>query len=249
MLDLSFRVLGASACGRWSGEVDAVAGSVSRHESRESTSMAKLTDIDVLLFRAGSTAWDEAGRIGGSCDLPPSEAGLASVRERVSGLIASLGAPVGVVLCGPDEASQESGEVVAQAAAAKVRVVEAIGEVRLGLWEGLLRKDAEEKFPTSYGQWRENPASVNVPEGESLHEAADRVLTGLAKALEKLKLEPGEVVAVVLRPLAFGIVRSWVHGKDLSELWSTIESCPCSERVSVTRARVKQMKEGLGASA
>jgi probable phosphoglycerate mutase len=227
--------------------------------------MGKVTDIELLLFASGATSWDEAGRIVGSCDLPPSEGGLAKVRERVAALLtasgAANGAPeegsdarpslggVSVVLCGPDEASQESAEVLARATESKVRVIDALGEVRLGLWEGMLRSDAEEKFPTSYGQWREDPASVNVPEGESLYEAADRILTGLGRALDKVKSEPGEAVAVVLRPLALGIVRSWLGGLELSALWSTIEGCPCSERWSLTRARVKLMKEGAGARA
>src|SRR5688572_29219178 len=97
--------------------------------------MAKTQTCRLLLMRTGSTEWDEAGRLQGSVDLPLS----AAARQGVNDQIGMLGAAeLAVVLTGPDEASRETAEIVADQTGCSPKVVDDLREINLGLWEGML---------------------------------------------------------------------------------------------------------------
>lgn len=198
--------------------------------------MAKSNEIRVLLMCSGRTEWDEAGRLSGSCDLPMSSAGRDEAEAAAQ---AFGGKALSVIYCGPDDASVAKAECVAKATGAKVKPVADLAEPGLGLWEGLLDKEIEDKYPTSYRQWLEDPASVIVPEGEPLTEAEGRILSALVKSLDKAK-DNGAGVGVVLRPMAMGLVRGWLAGDVPSNLWSMVRDCPAAEWKLVPRTALKR---------
>lgn len=183
--------------------------------------MAKSNVFRLLVLRAGGSAWDRDGRIVGDADLPMDQQG----RDEIGGVIAGLdGEQLGSILCAPDEASRESAEMLSRATGgAKVKVVKALAEVGMGLWEGVLGVDLESKCKGAYRQWLEDPSSVRAPEGEGFSEAQDRILVGLARTLEKIKAGD-EGVGIVARPLAVGIVRGWLDDRGTVELWDEAEA-------------------------
>ncbi len=217
--------------------------------------MGKASKIRLLVARAGSTAWDDAGRVQGGSDLPLSESGRAAV---VVGLTSLKATSLDVILCGPDEASQETARLLAQTAksgGAKVKIVPELAEVELGLWEGMLGEDLQERFPRACRQWQEDPASVNAPEGECLGAAAERVVRGLVEALERVKgpsgwrgtgEEPAVAAAVVLRPIALGIVRCWLNNVPTNRLWSEVKDKPWADWYDLTRDGLKRPAPGMG---
>lgn len=184
--------------------------------------MAKTTEIRVLLMRTGETEWEIAGRIAGSSDVPLSDAGRSAVKDTVDSLRAE-DTHLAVVFCAPDEASQATADALAAATGAKVKTIDDLGEMNLGLWEGRLAKELEEKCPTAYRQWVENPAVIRAPEGESVDEAQDRIVSAVARALDRVR--PGDgAVGVVLRPVAMGLVGCALSGAPTSDLWSMMSN-------------------------
>jgi broad specificity phosphatase PhoE len=198
--------------------------------------MAKGERIRLLVVRCGSTEWDEAGRMQGAADLPLCEAGRQST-EAIAGDIAVD--PPQVVLSGPDEASRTAAKVLAQAAGAKVKTLDELSEIHLGLWEGLLESGVEERYPRAAKQWAEDPGGVSPPEGESLQHAKERILTALADGIDRLK--EGAAAAVVLRPVALGIVRCWLNDAPTAELWSQIRDRPAAEWYDVSAERLRKL--------
>jgi len=87
---------------------------------------------------------------------------------------------------------------------------------------------------------------VNPPEGESFVAGEVRLLTALAKALEK---GPGTSIGVVARPMEFGLLRARIDGRPTSELWTIVEDGPASARAQVRipelRARVESLKASV----
>lgn len=207
--------------------------------------MAKSNEINVLLLRSGTTEWDKAGRLSGSCDLPLCEAGCRDAEDLAAKLAST---PLSVIYCGPDDACVATAEAVARVTGSKVKPIADLGEIGLGLWEGLLGSEIEEKYPTAYRQWIEDPASVNAPEGEPMLEAEDRILGAVAKALDKVRDGSGGV-ALVLRPLALGVVRCWLAGEAVSNLWSMVKGCPSAEWRVVPRAMLRQVRDESRAGA
>lgn len=207
--------------------------------------MSKPSELDILLVRAGATDWDDADRLVGSADLPLSAEG----RSELLGVLGALdGEEFCTVLTGPDEASRATGELVASRGKAKTRSIDNLAEVSLGLWEGLLRSDVEDRYPTAYRQWLENPAGVSIPEGEPLLECRERLVNALCKALDKCKAPEGKRIAVVLRPFAMALLVDWLRGDDQRLVVSEIRAADLLTRFRVSRAELKSGRERLRAA-
>jgi len=115
----------------------------------------------------------------------------------------------------------------------------------VGLWEGRLQEDLEERCPRSYRQWIEDPASVTPPQGEAASEAEDRVLVEIAKIADKVKSER-PTVAVVLRPTVYALVRCWVEGLPTRSARNVLTGDPNDPIVvTVARARFDRARAGL----
>lgn len=207
--------------------------------------MARSTHAAVWLVRAGPTVWDEEGRLCGSTDLPLSERGLneAHARSRVL-----RGQVLSMVLCGPGEASLTTAKVVANVSGCKVKVADGLREMAFGLWEGVLESQIEDRCTTTFRTWKEDPAKVSIPGGEPMAEARERMLEVFRKLVPKHADKPG-TLAVVLRPVCFGLARCWIQDVPTSQLWTLAAQGNGVERLSVDCSRLRERLGLLKASA
>lgn len=202
--------------------------------------MAKSTHIRVLLVRAGASAWDESGRMSGSADLPLTEAGRAAVAAFAGGLEPGS---LCQVWSGPEESAEETAQAIGRAAGTKVRVIEALHELGIGLWEGLAEADAGERMGRAFRQWREDPESVVPPGGESVTDAAERVVGQVRGLLGRCRGDESCGVCLVLRPMVLGIVRCWLTGEGYGSMWSACRD-PLGEWLLVDRDSFRGGREG-----
>lgn len=205
--------------------------------------MAKSETIRVLLIRSGATQWDEAGRLAGDTDLPLCDLGKAAVQEQLGEL---NGTPISVLLTAPDEASVATAEVFAEATGAKVKKLADLAEVDLGLWEGLRPEDLEDKYPTVFRHWLDDPGSVNAPEGESMADASERITRELAKVAVKFK-DDGQAVGIILRPMALALIRGWLDNTPTTEFWRVVREGSGAEWRTIPRATFLAAKERVRA--
>jgi probable phosphoglycerate mutase len=205
--------------------------------------MAKSNEIRVLLVRTGETEWERAGRMAGATDVPLSENGRAAVRREAEAL---TDVRLSTIYCGPDEASQVTAHELARATGGKVRVISELGEINLGLWEGLLASELEEKCPRAYRQWMDDPASVLVPEGENLDEARTRIVDTLFRLLDKFG---NGAAGIVLRPVALALVICELTGTPTRNLWSIIRTGPATQWRIVFRDALRQSRARVRAGA
>ncbi|MFN0132775.1 MAG: histidine phosphatase family protein [Phycisphaerales bacterium] len=175
--------------------------------------MAKAYQVRVLLMRTGESTWEAQGRLGGLADVPLTQAGI----DQVAKVAGELGTPkFAAVLCAPDQASIQTAKLVAGGTGTPIRQINDLAEVDIGLWEGLLERELGARCPTAYRQWSECPASVCAPSGEVPEQAAERLMDALTRALDRIKADQG-AVAVVLRPLAFGLAAAGLRGETARE--------------------------------
>ncbi|MFG0283235.1 MAG: histidine phosphatase family protein [Phycisphaerales bacterium JB039] len=201
------------------------------------------TKLNLVLVRSGRTEWDLASRLAGRSDHPLS----ASGREELLSILEDAELPeVGIVLHGPDEASAATAEMLAAKAGARMREVAGLAEADLGLWCGLLPGDLEERYPTAFGQWREDPGAVSVPEGESAADVEGRLVRAVLSATERMKLN-GKAVAIVLRPVAFQLFRRRLLDRPLSEVWAPETGPPLLEPFSIEIGALKPRPIQAGA--
>jgi len=201
--------------------------------------MSTRESIRVLLFRAGQTQWEVAGRIGGSSDVPLADVGRNHVRTCIEQL---QGIKLATIYCGPDEASQASAKDLAEATGSKVRVVDDLAEIHLGLWEGMSELELSDRCPTAYRQWLEDPTSVSAPEGETVDDVQARVLEVLARTFEKTKPSSGPI-AVVLRPVTLGIVSCALDGSSCKSIWHKTRNGYMPQWRTITRQTAQQVRE------
>lgn len=200
--------------------------------------MATPLEVELLLVRCSRTEWDENGRLGGDCDLPACKAWgeelTAALRDY------DLTAITGI-LTSPDEASSQTAHHIGKLTDKKVRTIDDLREVDLGLWEGQRFEQLQDRFPGAFKQWKEDPTSVVAPEGESFADGEQRLLTALARGLDKLNGK-GRHVAVVLRPMAFHVLRNRLQGLDLDEGWDASAVGPKLVALRVKRDEIVPAK-------
>ncbi len=171
--------------------------------------------LNILLIRAGKTEYDCQNRIQGTLDLPLSEEGW----QQVAALAETLhDREVTAVYSGPDQASQQTAELVSVALQQKVKTNKNLHNLDLGLWQGMLVDDVKSKQPRVYKQWIEHPETVCPPEGEPLSAAEERLQEVLDKIQKKHK--SGCIALVLAEPLA-SLLCHVVRHDDLGNLWTT----------------------------
>jgi len=196
--------------------------------------MANSDEIRVLLLRTGQTEWDQAGRLCGATDMPLCESGKRAAVEQAAGV---AGSDLSTVFCAPDEASMATAAELAKTTGAKVKPIEGLAEVSLGLWEGLLETELEDKCPRLYRQCVEDPASVQVPQGEGLEEARERIVENLTLALARSR---NGAVGVVLRPVAHALVGCEFTGAPSKNVWSMMKTGPSLQWRTIPRISLRQ---------
>lgn len=150
--------------------------------------------------------------------------------------------PPALIHCGPDEASRETARILAEKTDARVlRPDAALAGMNLGLWEGLLEGELEERFPTCFRQWRDDPAPVTPPEGEPFAGMASRLSEALSRLASRAR---GKAVAFVLRPIEFGLARCLLTDRPTSALWSMIEDGPAIEAHTLSPETVRELADG-----
>lgn len=196
--------------------------------------MATPSEVNLLLVRCSRTEWDENGRLGGDCDLPACKAWgeelTAALRDH------DLDAITGI-LTSPDEASSQTAHHIGKLTDRKVRTIDDLREIDLGLWEGQRMEQLQDRFPGAFKQWKEDPTSVVAPEGESFADAEVRLLNALAKGLDKLNGK-GKNVAVIVRPMAFHVLLTRFEGREMAEGWDANAAGPKLATLRVRRDEI-----------
>jgi broad specificity phosphatase PhoE len=183
----------------------------------------------VLLIHAGPTPWDAENRVTGAQSLPLTPDAVASIAGLVDALRAAP--PTAIYLHKANEACLQAGHLLATHFDLRLRDDADLGEMRLGLWEGLTRDELRRRFPTVLPQWQEDPLSVRPPEGESLGEAIDRVRPALDKILRRNR---EGIVCLVLRPLMMQIVHGLLHRESPQAIAGHLTSVDLMETIEVT---------------
>lgn len=174
--------------------------------------------VQILVVRAGSTEFDEQGRIKGTLDIPLSSAGQAQVDRLTAELHAIR---IDHLYTSPCRSAQQTAEALAGAHRLKLKTLEDLQNLDHGLWHGKLVEEVRVSQPRVFRQLQDRPETVCPPEGEPVGVALDRVRTLISRLLRKHR--SGTVAIVVPEPLA-SFVRAALGHCELGDLWKA-ECC------------------------
>jgi len=172
--------------------------------------------LRIVLIRPGATDYDGEERIQGALDIPLNREGLMEV-ARVVDQLRDL--KIEVIYASPGDAAMQTADVLAKDLDAKLKKLDRLQNINLGLWQGLQVSEVRHKQPKVYRQWQEQPENVCPPEGEMLEQAEQRIAAVMSKLLRKHK--EGVIGLVVPEPLA-SLVRQHLKKDELGDLWKAL---------------------------
>ena len=162
----------------------------------------------LYLVRHGATNLTAEDRFSGADGADLSDEGRAQVR----GLAARLGGePIKAVYCSPLSRTVDTARILAEPHGLSPILRDGLREITHGRWEGLTRRDVEERFGDEYTMWEEDPFTFAPVGGES-------GLAVLARALPVIReivvSHRGERVLVVSHKATLRLILSSLLGFD-----------------------------------
>ncbi|MCP9774754.1 histidine phosphatase family protein [Cyanobium sp. WAJ14-Wanaka] len=147
----------------------------------------------MLLVRHGETDWNREGRFQGQIDIPLNANGRAQA-EAASGFLS----PVAIQRAYSSSMTrprQTAEAILAAHPGVPLTTAKGLVEIGHGLWEGRLEAEIAEGWPDLLADWKRAPETVQMPEGETIHDVWARSLAtwhGIAASLD-----PHETALVV----------------------------------------------------
>jgi broad specificity phosphatase PhoE len=184
--------------------------------------------VQMIVVRAGSTDFDEQGRIKGTLDIPLNSAGQGQVGRLISDLHATQ---INHVYASPCRSAQQTAEVLAADHKLKVKTLDDLQNLDHGLWHGKLIDEVRVSQPKVFRQLQDHPETVCPPQGEPVGDALERVRAVLSRLLRKHK--SGTVAVVVPEPLAT-FVRVALGHAEIGDLWKAECECGGWQAIDIT---------------
>ncbi|MEL7370963.1 MAG: histidine phosphatase family protein [Myxococcota bacterium] len=179
----------------------------------------------VYLVRHGATVLSAEDRFAGSSDVDLSEEGLAqaaALGHRLSG------EPIMAFYASPLKRTVATAEAVAAPHKMAINLEKDLREIDHGHWEGLTRKDVEERFAQEYERWDEDPFTFAPEGGESGLAVTARALPVLRAIVER---HPNECVVVISHKATIRLLLSSFLGIDARRYRDRLDLAPCSLNV------------------
>jgi probable phosphoglycerate mutase len=128
----------------------------------------------LLLVRHGETDWNRQGRFQGQIDIPLNANGRAQA-EAAGSFLASVS--IHRAYTSPMARPRQTAErILASHPGVPLTASRGLVEIGHGLWEGRLEQEIAEGWPQLLADWKRAPHTVQMPEGETIHQVWRRSL-------------------------------------------------------------------------
>jgi broad specificity phosphatase PhoE len=174
----------------------------------------------LYLVRHGATQLTAEDRFSGSVGVELSEEGRSQVRRLGERLAHD---PIRAVYASPLSRTVETAQILARPHGLSLVRRDGLREIGHGHWEGLTRREVEERFAEEYASWDADPFTFAPEGGES-------GVMVLARALpvvrEIVVTHPGQTVLVVSHKATLRLVLSSLLGFDPRGYRDRLEQSP-----------------------
>jgi phosphoserine phosphatase len=170
----------------------------------------------LLLVRHGETDWNREGRFQGQIDIPLNANGLAQA-EAARRFLAQV--PLQRAYTSPMARPRQTAErILLDHPGVPLTSSTGLVEIGHGLWEGQLEQQIAEGWPELLGNWKSEPHTVQMPEGETLQQVWDRSLTTWNRIA--LSLDSGETALVVAHDAVNKTILCGLLGLGPEAIWA-----------------------------
>ena len=198
--------------------------------------MATVPATRVFMVRHGDTVLSAEDRFAGETDVELSEKGREEARRLAERL---KGEKIAAVYASPLGRTVETARILAAPHNLPVQTCDDFREISHGHWEGMKRRDVEEKFPDELAEWEKDPYTFAPAGGESGLAVTARALPAL---IDLVREHPGENILVVSHKATIRLLLSSLLGFDPRRYRDNLDQKPAALNIvdfrSPTRARL-----------
>jgi broad specificity phosphatase PhoE len=190
----------------------------------------------VFMVRHGATVMSAEDRFAGVTDVELSDEGREQARrlaERLSDekITAVYASPLGRTV--------ETARILAAPHNLPVQTCDGFREISHGHWEGMKRREVEEKFPEEMAEWEKDPYTFAPVGGESGLAVTARALPAL---IDLVRAHPGQNILVVSHKATIRLLLSLLLGFDPRRYRDNLDQKPAALNIvdfrDPTRARL-----------
>jgi broad specificity phosphatase PhoE len=182
------------------------------------------TSVRILLARHGETVFNVEGRWQGQSDSALTERGLVQARELARALADE---PIAAVFSSDLGRAMSTAQEVALVHGLTVRPEPLLREIDVGGWTGKVGEEIDQLYPGMRQVWREAPARLRLPAGETLLDVQARTRQFFAERMPALV---GEAVVVIGHGALNQVILIEAMGGTVEDLWleERIDNCQIS---------------------
>ena len=138
--------------------------------------------MELILIRHGETLWNKEGRVQGFSDIDLNDTGHNQARQLALSL---KDHPIHAVYCSPLIRAQKTARMINQYHDAPIYIESGLMEMDQGDFEGLSFHELMACEKDFLQKWLANPASVQIPNGESFIELQARAWNVIESIIDK----------------------------------------------------------------
>ncbi|MEI6031625.1 MAG: histidine phosphatase family protein [Synechococcaceae cyanobacterium ELA739] len=170
----------------------------------------------LLLVRHGETDWNREGRFQGQIDIPLNANGQAQA-EAARAFLASV--PIQRAYTSSMARPRQTAErILLDHPGVPLTSTTGLLEIGHGLWEGRLEREIAETWPELLGDWKREPHTVQMPQGETVQNVWDRSLETWQRIARSL--DPTETALVVAHDAVNKTILCALLGLGPEAIWS-----------------------------
>ena len=154
--------------------------------------------MKLVLVRHGETEWNKLGKFQGHQDIALNTRGISQARETAQEVVKWQHS---AVFASPLQRTTQVAQEISALGGKPIEPVPGLMELSLGELEGVTGEEMRAGWPEVFEAWRMNPASVSMPQGESLLQLQNRAY----KSLEDLESANSDDEALILVSHNFAI--------------------------------------------
>jgi broad specificity phosphatase PhoE len=183
--------------------------------------------MQLILIRHGETLWNKEGRIQGISDIELSAAGIEQARFLA---ISLKNHPIKAIHASPLKRALQTAEIINEFHRKEIHTHQELIEMDQGDFEGVSFKELIDRKKDFLKKWIANPASVQMPNGESLTQLQERAWRALEIIINKK-----EDALVVAHNFIIAVIVCRIKSISLNEFLSA-----CVDNASKTIVNFKE---------
>jgi probable phosphoglycerate mutase len=174
--------------------------------------------IQIILVRHGRTAWNvgegHGPRFRGIADVPLAEEGAAQATVTARRLGDE---PLTAIYASPLQRAARTAHIIAAPHGLPVQIMAGLGSINYGDWTGLPLTEVAHRWPDLYSQWRRDPFSIQIPNGDSAADLRRRAIAAVQEILARHA--SGDTVVLVTHQVVTKTLACALTGLPQTAYW------------------------------